>query len=95
MTGGMKWLIGELGRRHMSGMRAAASSREPGTRTALGAKSEVTPARSANERRRIMVSQQIEITCPRGRRIRRTVYRGTTTIRCSCGCGYSVQYTLR
>ena len=42
-----------------------------------------------------MISERVEITCPRGRKIRRTVYRGTTMIRCSCGCGYVLKYTLR
>ncbi|MGZ4256282.1 MAG: hypothetical protein ACXVRE_00775 [Gaiellaceae bacterium] len=35
--------------------------------------------------------QQIELVCPRGRKIRRTVYgNSSVTIRCTCGCGWSL-----
>jgi hypothetical protein len=43
-----------------------------------------------------MVKQEIVFICPRGRKNRRTVQSlGTTTIRCSCGCGYAYKVTLR
>jgi hypothetical protein len=43
-----------------------------------------------------MFKQEVVFVCPRGRRNRRVMTtRGTTTIRCSCGCGYVYRVTIR
>ena len=43
-----------------------------------------------------MIRQEVVFVCPRGRKNRRRVTsRGTTTIRCSCGCGYAYRVTIR
>jgi len=43
-----------------------------------------------------VIRQEVVFICPRGRRNNRTVTsRGTTTIRCSCGCGFVYSVTFR